>query len=371
MFRRILRTVSGVLVGGAIFLLTIELVLALAPDLLPPRLGNYAFSKYGDFPGGMYFHDEASGIHFLRRDFETEAYFNGYRWRHVTDSLGFRNPPDLLGRSLLLLGDSMIYGHGVEETDTVGHFLRTDHGLAAYNMARQGDTLYQQYVLSRLYAKQLDARIAVLFVFLNDFHDLELYRDHSELVERPEASWDYNEVEARLIALDDDPPRNLEKLVLGLPSVRLLRGVVRNSGPISLIAVAEAATQSSSPAYVEPLLDPDRYTRLASYYQAAIADLRDRLAGNGIELRLVELDVGPALGERAAIAQQRLGALVAELCAELELTCGSTRDLFIDCTDCFLPQDGHLSPAGHRRLAAFLADDLSRQSTAVEPMAQD
>jgi hypothetical protein len=319
----------------------------------------------------MYFYDEASGIHFLRRDFETEAYFNGYRWRHTTDSFGFRNPPDLETRRLLLLGDSMIYGHGVEESDTVTHFLRSEHGLPAYNMARQGDTLYQQYVVSRLHARELGSSIALLFVFLNDFHDLELYRNDRQLAERPEEGWDYDEVAARLKALDAHPSRNLEKLILGLPSVRLLRGVVRNSGPVSLVAVAEAATGSTSPAYVEPLLDPDRYARLAAYYRAAVTDLRDRLAEEGIELRLVELDVAPMLDERTNLAQRRLGAFVSEICADLKLTCGSTRDLFVDCADCFLPQDGHLSAAGHRRLAAFLADELARPTQTLEPETQD
>ena len=92
MISRILRTTVKVALAAVLFLLTLELVLAFLPGLLPTRLANYAYSKYGSFPGGMYFRDAESGINFLRPNFDTEAYFNGYRWLHSADPNGFRRP---------------------------------------------------------------------------------------------------------------------------------------------------------------------------------------------------------------------------------------------------------------------------------------
>ena len=99
MARRIVRLTLGTATAGLLFLLTLEALLAVWPGVLSPRLGNYAFSKYGTFPGGIYYRDPESGIHFMHPDFETETYFNGYRWHHRTDELGFRNPPGRVDRS--------------------------------------------------------------------------------------------------------------------------------------------------------------------------------------------------------------------------------------------------------------------------------
>src|SRR5215467_7764816 len=46
-----------------------------------------------------------------------------YYWHHKTDAMGFRNPADRTQASIVLLGDSMVYGHGVEETSTIRHHL--------------------------------------------------------------------------------------------------------------------------------------------------------------------------------------------------------------------------------------------------------
>ena len=49
MLRKLVRTTLGLLAAVALFLLTLEALLTLWPGLLPPSLGNHAFSKYGSF----------------------------------------------------------------------------------------------------------------------------------------------------------------------------------------------------------------------------------------------------------------------------------------------------------------------------------
>jgi len=41
-------------------------------------------------------------------------YYNRYVWTHEADALGFRNRGPIVPADVLLLGDSFIYGHGVE-----------------------------------------------------------------------------------------------------------------------------------------------------------------------------------------------------------------------------------------------------------------
>lgn len=362
------------LLAVALFLGTLETYLALWPDTLPPELGNHAFSKYGAFPGGMYFHDPVSEINFLKPDFATEAYFNGYRWHHRTDARGFRNPPDLAARDVLLLGDSLIYGHGVEESDTVSHRLRADHRIAAYNMARQGDCIYQSYVLVRLHAEEIRPRRVVLFVFLNDFHDVTVYRRGDEVRRRPEAAWDYGAMRTRLAELA--ARRSLHpRLLLGLASVRLLRGLAGQLPSLALVRAAEASQPETwAPGvefpgvggpleeelpYLRTLLDPASFSRVAGYYEAILADLDRRLEASGAKLTVVHLDFDSALGSRWRDAATRLSRFLDNACRRLGIDRSSTAGLFTGCADCFLPGDGHLSPAGHRRLAAWLARVLA------------
>ncbi len=377
MLARLARGSLKLLVALVLFLGTLELYLAVFPDTLPPRLGNYAFSKYGAFPGGMYFYDPVTDMNFLKPDFETEAYFNGYRWHHRTDSLGFRNPPRLDEREVLLLGDSLIYRHGVEEAETTGHYLRSEHRIAAYNMARQGDSIYQSYVLLRLHAADLAPTDVVLFVFLNDFHDVTIYRDRRQIETRPEADWDYGAMSRRLAEMERQrtlDPRSL----FGLASVRLLRGLAEGLPALDLVRSAEASTSEVAPGptrtlpgvtdpielpYLEALLDPSVFARVATYYEATLGDLIRRSSAAGSRLHVVHLAIDDRVGERWRAATERLSAFLAGACRRSEIDYLTTAGLFAGCDDCFLPGDGHLSPAGHRRLAAWLADRLGDSTT--------
>ncbi len=163
----------------------LDLLLLLRPEVFGEQRANEIFSRYDTRPGGIYVREKRTRMRFMWPDFTTENYWNGYRWQHATDARGFRNPPGTPA-DVLLLGDSLIYGHGVEETETVAHFLRTEHAIGAYNMGRQGAALYDEYVLLRTFLPELSPQSVVLFVFLNDFDDLEVYRTAGEIAAMPE-----------------------------------------------------------------------------------------------------------------------------------------------------------------------------------------
>ncbi len=360
MRRRLVRATLGLLAAASLFVLTLELLLAVWPTLLPPRLGNHAYSKYGVFPGGIHFYEPQSALHFMRSNFETRAYFNGYTWTHRTDSLGFRNPRQLTDRSLLLLGDSLIYGHGVEERDSVAQLLRTEFSRPAYSMASQGDCLLQSYVLLRLNLEALDPETVVLFVFLNDFADAALYRTAAEMQAPPEIDWDYDAMRERLADREADVGLSPKRLLLGLRSVRLLRGAWRDLTPISLIANAEAAGEPpAQPGFIDAVLDPGTFSRTSHYYRKLLGDLARRLDRQDVDLYVVHLDLSPQFSGRGDQARQRLERFLRRVTGELAIAFATTEETFADCTDCFLPADGHLSPAGHRRLAGFVDAMLS------------
>jgi len=114
----------GLVVGSILLgLALVEGVLRLSPAVLGQEFANGVLSKYTDRPGGIKYWDPVLKMPFMIPSLTTEMYYNGYRWRHRTDALGFRNETLRIPADVVLLGDSLIYGHGVDVDQTVGHHL--------------------------------------------------------------------------------------------------------------------------------------------------------------------------------------------------------------------------------------------------------
>ncbi len=391
----------GVVVGG------IEATLRLLPGLFTGDALSWAFSRYDTLPGGMYVKERRTKMRFMRADFSTRAYSHGYFWRHRTDRLGFRNPSDLVDHDVLLLGDSFIYGHGVEETDTVAHFLRAEHQVAAYNMASQGQCLYEHTVLLNLYLDQLRPQTVVLFAFLNDFQDLEKKRPKRLIQKIPEIhSFDYDEIRVRVDELrsrtepwpvraafelgtvrlatkwihkaggseaeapvtSPKPDRKKEPAVKPLTrraqdsdagpySPQNGRRPVENTAPMN---AEELRARGLWPGRVEvPILDPARFAPIARYYRRVVAHLGDRCRRREIRPVLVQLSAPSGeRGEVHAQAQRKLRRFLAKIADEHDIEFFDTEDLFKNSESNFLPEDGHFSAVGHRRLARFIAEDV-------------
>lgn len=343
----------------ALLLGMLEVLLALAPGAFGEARANEIFSCYDARPGGIYAWERRSRMRFMWPDFSTENYWNGYRWQHSTDGLGFRNPPGIQ-RDVLLLGDSLVYGHGVEEKETVAAFLRAKHGVAAYNMGRQGAALYDEYVFLRTYLPELAPKSVLLFVFLNDFDDLEVYRTTAQIAEIPEIDrLDYAGIREWTRTLPERIPSRPLRWFWRRPSVRLLLAATTELRGLAftLTSPAWAAGPEADPPFLAPLLDPDRRARQESYYRRILGDLAERCRSRAITLRVVYLSTKAnprSYGEAEEIAVR----LVRDAAAGSDLLFYDTRTLFSGCESCFLPHDGHYTATGHRRLARFLAETV-------------
>src|SRR5436190_13297312 len=128
------------LVAGSLLLvlLALEAVLRQWPTLLGQEFANGALSRYSPKADGIYYVDRRLGIHFMIPNYRTTMYYNGYVWEHRTDALGFRNDPLHVPADVVLLGDSVVYGHGVNFEHTLGHLLERRTGLRVANLGRQG-----------------------------------------------------------------------------------------------------------------------------------------------------------------------------------------------------------------------------------------
>ncbi len=362
--RPLLRRLGLFLLSSLLGLGVLEIALRTLPLKRASTLSNEVYTAYGSFPGGIYFTEPETRMSFMVPGFETENFWNGYSWRHRTDGLGFRNPPGLKDRSLLLLGDSLIYGHGVEEEQTVAHLLRTREGRPAYNMARQGDCLYQQYVLLRLYCgdcgeyrDELAPRTVVLFVFFNDFADLFFYRTREEIERMPELRLDARALRQRVADLGKDPRYPPQRQLYRFRSLRLLRGAARSLFSGDWMARAEAAPAGKDD-LAAAVLQPERFALASRYYRRILGECQRLATEKGIDLRVVLLDVGAGAGSDGQRAYERLRLFLGKTSGEVGFSFTTTAGVFAGCGDCFLPHDGHLSPQGHDRLARFLNAEL-------------
>lgn len=366
--------------AALLFLGGLEAVLRLGYRQLAPllgRLGNHTYSRYDHHPGDMYYRVPELDMLFMRPEFETIGYWNGYFWHHRTDRRGFRNPPEAQDTSLLVLGDSFVYGHGVEEEETLTAYLRSEHGRPAYNMGRQGHCLYQQYVLLRLYTERFQPDDVALIVYFNDFHDLTVYRTAEQIRTRPEVDrYPYGEallerVYERGRQINWSPWEHMFRL----RSVRLLEGAAKEAGWISLLLPPAPIVQAAPPPpepptreawrpgdplpedtapWLRSLLDWSELNPLLDYYRDLLPDLHDRLAARGASFTVVFIESRRAMGPLVWRAQRRIHNQLSRLCEEAGIPYYSLLPVLDDCPECFLPGDWHFSPEGHRRVAAFL-----------------
>jgi hypothetical protein len=168
----------------ALFLATagtagLEVALRLHPSLLGGQLANVAYSGYHWQRGGVYGLDANAGP-VLRPNVSRRMYWSGHWWHHATNERGWRGPV-ADPADAVFLGDSMIYGHGVEEGDTVAaRFARATH-LATDNLGQQGTCLLQAYMTLLRRGVPLKPKRVFACAHPTDIRDAAVFWDETEL----------------------------------------------------------------------------------------------------------------------------------------------------------------------------------------------
>jgi hypothetical protein len=159
--------------------LVLEAALRVMPGLLGGQLANVAYSGYHWQRGGVYGLDPNAGP-VLRPSVSRRMYWSGHWWHHDTNERGWRGPV-ADPADAVFLGDSMIYGHGVEQDDTVpARFARTT-GLATDNLGQQGTCLLQAYMILLRRGLSLKPKRVFACAHPTDIKDAAVYWDEAEL----------------------------------------------------------------------------------------------------------------------------------------------------------------------------------------------
>ena len=340
------RAFQAITVGLTLFVLAglLEVLLRARPTIFGQHLGNYVFFRYGTGPGEMYYMAPGIDAFMMWPEFETDAYYNGWSWSHRTDARGFRNPPDR-DSEVVLLGDSLIYGHGAEQDVVVSEVLRDRYGWRTYNLGQQADGLYQSYVKSRLFMEELAPKVLVHFAFVNDIGDLEVQRSAEQIDDPPELLRDdWSELRQRIAEIG--AAGGQEGGLLQCPGARFPGGVWHE-----VKERMRRATDAGGSPLSEPLLDRARRTRAQRYYDRILRDLNARADAAGAELVVVHLAVLPGL-DPAARGHSR--ALLRSAAEKAGAHYYDTGDAISGCDDCRLENDGHLNAKGHAVLAELV-----------------
>jgi len=380
---RYLRTPTlAVVLGLALALIVGEVMMRALPlSSVPSKVGNIMFTCYQpEFPERFIYADAMSidqRVHQPHR--KSECYYNGYFWEHQSDAFGWRNPETWDQVEVVLLGDSMIYGHGVEEHQTVAHFLRELLGVRVANQAMFASSPGDYLAIYQNFSLPLQPKVTIVTVYANDLSDLRLLPP--DKLDRFAATGDIEQ--ARRYRRAD----LLE--TLRYPEVSTLQRWAGRSRLYSLLGYYVPARQTSPkrpqpPGMLQPLPGPDPAEQLAGldfrgnpneWYGRELGFTRRVIATMAAAARAHDTTLVvsylPGHHEDLMLEDVRIPMILARFAEEADVPyfwAGGTlanEEGTGPRPGTRLPFDGHLTELGNRLVAEELARFLRRHVPAL------
>ena len=337
--------------------LACEGVLHLYPGLPKGRLANYVSHGYHGEPGGIFVRVPLLG-HAMRPSFRRAMYWNGHVWQHETNADGYRGPR-LARADAVALGDAMVYGHGIEQDQTVPARFAAITGLATANLGQQGACAIQSLELLRRTGLALRPRLILVCLHATDVVDAlhwyppeELERFLSEAGYRPLARPIYrtpsplNVFERWYlhVALPLRSGRALQGLI-SVPHDRALEAHLPPSQGDRFLPTAEALAAPFSPEAPNAVPNERLGWRANCRALAEIEQEARRLGA-----RVIVFDLGYPLAFSAAVekAAQEVGAAYCDTGRRVLTRAQAGENMY-------LARDGHWTPEGSDAIARGLA----------------
>jgi hypothetical protein len=354
-----LTVLAAVTVGAA------EALLRLAPGVLRGRIANYVFHGYHGERDGIYVADPHLGVR-LKPGVRRAMYWNGHWWRHQANALGYRGPAWADGADAVFLGDSMIYGHGVEADQTVAQRFAARSGLRAANLGTQGAGLMQEAQLLAEKAPRLRPRFVLVSCHPTDIGDALYWYDAAE-VERYLATPGYVPWVKEEFRRPSHTAFDFWALHVAVPlrTARLLVAFVRQPRDAALQRPTTAETRPAQDVFVPtdgeldtpltalvPGLTPAQLDLGWKASRQALAEIK-RVA-DGVGGQVIVFDLGYPRAFSSAVE-----AMAGELGLRYSPAGRVALEHALHGEAVYLANDGHWTPAGSDLVAAELADAVS------------
>ena len=367
------RPLYAVVFGGllaATLVLSLEVVLRLWPHVLGGEVANVAYTGYHWHRGGIYRLDEHRGP-VLRPGVSRLMYWSGHWWRHEANEAGYRGPA-VTRADAVFLGDSMIYGHGVEGDQTLAAFFGRQTGLGVANLGQQGTCQIQSLLTWRALGRGLRPRYVFASVHFTDLAEVLLlygdaepgrFRDEPGYTPtvvphyRPRPAWDPVSFWAGHVAL---PLRSAG--ILGMLAKAARTGDLRRS--VEGTHTGRFLPTPDDLARPFPPTSPDGPESLQIAWAAevqALARLQQEARESGARLVLFDIGYPRAFTRAVEEVAARIGAAYSPAGREV-LARAEAGD------DVYLVGDGHWTPLGNELMARALAHSmLSGGASALPP----
>lgn len=156
-----------------------EAALRIAPQVLKGAIANHAYGRYHTHAGGIYQRDKHLGWA-VRPSLKCDVYWNGHWWKHETNAEGYRGAAVACARAVFL-GDSMIYGHGVDDDQTVPSHFQSLTGWTAANLGQQATCLIQMEMRYRRLGVELRPEVVFVCSHFNDIPEAVIWYTEEEI----------------------------------------------------------------------------------------------------------------------------------------------------------------------------------------------
>ena len=344
--RRPLYVLSFAALLAAVTVLSVEGLLRFSPGILKGRLATFTFEGYHSERDGIYRPDPHLG-RALRPGFQRWMYWNGHWWRHATNEDGYRGAQAAPGAAVFL-GDSMVYGHGVQADETVPARFAALTGKPAANLGQQGTCLVQGWMLLRERAATLRPRAVYACAHPTDPADAPYWYAPDEL-ERFSSTQGYVP-SVRSERLGPGGPFAFWSAHVALP-LRSARMLVVLLKPGAAPAAGSAGSGLvPSQADLEIPFDPQNSNDGPGWQAHREALRRLKRTCDEVGARLVVFDLGyPHAFSRAVEASARAAG------AEYDPAGRVVLERALRGEEMYLRNDGHWSPRGADAVARELA----------------
>jgi hypothetical protein len=338
-----------------------ELLLRAWPGLLKGAVANVAYTGYHWQRDGIYRLDPHRGP-VMRPSFRRRMYWNGHWWWHEANADGYRGAK-LERADAVFLGDSMIYGHGVEAEQTVPARFQARSGLVTANLGQQGACMVQQLLTFLETGVRLRPRLVFVCTHPTDLEEVVRHYGESELARFVSApaqearAWPHASPEFRPRPAWDPVAFWSLHVALPMESSGVLGAVTRGLRGKGQVVVARRDPFVPTPAEramgLDGLVPPGLADRTLPWraHRHALGEIRRACQRIGARLVLFDLGYPDALSAAVRAAAAELGAdysdagrVVVERSAHGERM--------------YLKDDGHWSPEGADAMAAALMESV-------------
>lgn len=148
---------------------SVDIGLRLYPKILGQHFVNATKSQFHTGRNGIFVNvTNPPHINRMKANYYSMIYHNGYMWHHQTDQYGFRNDAERVTADVVFLGDSYVYGLGVEASETMPSVFKSLSGLTVKNMGTNGLTALSSAHLLDQYIEEFQPRLVIFVATVSD-----------------------------------------------------------------------------------------------------------------------------------------------------------------------------------------------------------